>query len=160
MDEHRSRFRDGRDFVIITQPKELIGAYVNIKQGSAPTLSWGNYNALGLVRGGVLVAGVIYNAYEGANVNMHIGAEDGSRWLTKDFLFAAFEYPFNERGRKRVSAFMKSMNKRAIDLATNLGFEYEGRLPNYYWNDDAVMYGLVKEKCRFLNRKALLRKAA
>ncbi len=139
--------------MIITQPKELIGAFVSVRQGAKPDASWGpSFNALGLVRKDTLVAGVIYNAYEGANVNMHIGALDGSKWLTKEFLFAAFDYPFNELGRRRVTAFMASTNKRTIKFVKNLGFVYEGTMPHYYVDDDAVIYGLLREKCRFLRK--------
>ena len=140
--------------MIITQPKELIGAFVNVMQGWPAEASWGNHNAMGLVRGGKLVAGLIFNGYEGANVNMHISAIDGRKWLTPEFLFAAFDYPFNELGRKRVTAFMRSKNDRAISFAKNLGFEYEGTMKNYYADDDAVVYGLLRENCRFLMRKA------
>ena len=140
--------------MIITQPKELIGAFVNERQGCPAHASWGNFNAMGLIKGKTLVAGVIYNAYEAANVNMHIGAVDGARWLTREFLFAAFDYPFNELGRRRVSAFMRASNKKAISFIENIGFEYEGKLLHYYPKDDALMYGMVKEKCRFLLRKA------
>ena len=140
--------------MIITQPKELIGAFVNIKQGWPASASWGNFNALGLVRNGTLVAGVIYNCYEGANVNMHISAVDGCRWLTQDFLFAAFDYPFNELSKRRVTAFMRSKNARAIKFVKKLGFVHEGTMPNYYADDDAVVYGLLRENCRFLMRKA------
>lgn len=144
--------------MIISQPKELIGAFVNEKQGFPPETPWGNFNALGLVREGHLVAGVIYNSYEAANVNMHIGAVDGAKWLTREFLFAAFDYPFNQLEKRRVSAFMRATNERAIAFAKNLGFTYEGTLPHYYWKDDALMYGMVKERCRFL--RVPVRKAA
>lgn len=140
--------------MIIAQPKELIGAYVNIMQGVRPDASWGNFTALGLVRGDDLVAGIIYNAYEGANVNMHIGAEKGSRWLTPEFLFAAFEYPFNQLGKRRATAHMAASNKAAIKFAENLGFELEGKMRNYYADDDAVIYGMLRENCRFLLKRA------
>ena len=141
--------------MIITQPKELIGAFVNVMQGVPQEASWGpNYNAMGLVRSGKLVAGLIYNGYEGANVNMHIGAIVGAKWLNKEFLFAAFDYPFNELGKRRATAFMASTNKRTIKFVKNLGFVYEGTMPHYYVDDDAVVYGLLRENCRFLFRKA------
>jgi hypothetical protein len=147
--------------LIITQPKELIGAFVNVRQGLPQDTSWGNYNALGLVKNGTLVLGVIYNGYEAANVNMHIGAIDGARWMTREILFAAFDYPFNELKKRRASAFMRVSNKRAISFAENLGFIYEGTLKHYYWKEDAVMYGMTKENCRFLKmRPELLKKAA
>ncbi len=93
--------------MIITQPKEAIGGFVNIRQGLPPGTPWGPFNALGLVRNNELVAGVIYNNREGANVCMHIGAVDGAKWLNEEFLFAAFDYPFNELGKRRVTACLR-----------------------------------------------------
>lgn len=142
--------------MIITQPKELIGAFVNVRQGNRPDTQWGNYNALGYVRGGTLVAGVIFNGYEAANANMHVGAV-GTHWLTRDFLAAVFNYPFVQLGKRRVTAYMKSRNKKAIKFATHLGFEYEGRMNHYYAEDDLLVYGMLRDKCRYLQE---LRKAA
>jgi RimJ/RimL family protein N-acetyltransferase len=135
--------------VIITQPKELIGAFVNVRQGCKPDMSWGNFNALGLVRNGRLVAGVIYNCYEAANVNMHIGAI-GSHWLTRQFLFAAFDYPFNQLNKRRATAMIRKKNSRTRKFAEHLGFVYEGTMVNYYADDDLICYGMLRENCRFL----------
>lgn len=143
--------------MIITQPKELIGAFVNMKQGFPPETPWGNFNALGLVRNGHLVAGVIFNGYEGANVNIHVGAEAGSKWMTREFLHATFDYPFNQLGKHRVSAFIRATNKRTIAFVKNLGFSYEGKMQDFYTDGgDMVVYGLLRRKCRFLE----IRKAA
>jgi RimJ/RimL family protein N-acetyltransferase len=144
--------------MIISQPKEMIGAFVNVRQNFPPETSWGTYNALGLVSNGTLVAGVIYNCFEGANVNMHIGAVEGSKWMTQDFLHAAFDYPFNQLNRRRVSACINSHRKKAISFVENLGFEYEGLSKNFYENGDLLRYGMLRENCRFI--KDTFRKAA
>lgn len=143
--------------MIITQPKELIAAFVNLRQGFPPETSWGNYNALGLVRNGHMVAGVIFNGYESANVNIHVGAVAGSRWMTKEFLHAVFDYPFNQLGRRRLSAYIRSTNKKTIAFVKHLGFVHEGTLRDFYTDGgDMAVYGLLRSKCRFLD----LRKAA
>lgn len=143
--------------MIISQPKELIGAFVNVRQGFPPETSWGNFNALGLVRNGHLVGAVIYNGYEAANVNLHVGAVEGSRWATPEFLYAVFDYPFNQLGKRRISAYIRAKNKKTIAFVKNLGFQYEGMLKHFYPNgDDMAVYGLLRENCRFLS----MRKAA
>ena len=140
--------------MIISQPKEMIGAFVNIRQNFPPETSWGVFNALGLVNSGTLVAGVIYNCFEGMNCNMHVGAIDGSKWMTQEFLHAAFDYPFNQLRMRRVTACIHSSRNKAISFVKNLGFEYEGRMKHYYENGDMLLYGMLREKCRFLDRKA------
>ncbi len=141
---------------IVAQPKSEIGAFVNERQGLKPDHSWGYYNALGLVKRGDLVAGVIYNNVDGTNLCMHVGAIDGCRWLTPQFLFAAFDYPFNQLNMRRVTAPIKSGNRRAAEFVENLGFKRDGVLRNYYHDGDLQLYGLLRENCRFLE----MRKAA
>ena len=140
--------------MIIAQPKELIGAFVNVRQGLRPDSSWGDFNALGLIRGGRLVAGVIYNNFGGANANMHVGAEEGARWMTRDFLRAAFDYPFNQLKLRRLTACVHSNNRRAIRFDEHLGFKYEGTQRHYYTDGDMLIFGMLREECRFLERKA------
>lgn len=155
MERDRLCLQGRGNHLIISRPKELIAAFVNVRQGFPANASWGNYTALGLMRDGHLIAGAIYNCFEGANANIHIAA-DGHFWLTPDFLRAGFVYPFLQLGKRRITAFMPAGNKRAIRLAEKLGFSYEGTLRHYYPQDDAVNYGMLREECRFLE----MRKAA
>ncbi len=143
--------------MIIAQPKELIAAFVNHKQGQPLNMTWGDYNALGLIKNDELVAGVIYNNFGSTNVYLHIGAEDGCRWLNKEFLFAVFDYPFNQLGMRRITALVREKNKRARLFVENLGFVSEGRMRKFFRDGDGVIYGMLREECRFLNE---LRKAA
>lgn len=142
--------------MIIAQPKDLIGAFVNERQGVRPDNPWGSFTALGLLREGRLVAGVIYNNMAYDNIFMHVGALEGCRWMTPAFLHAAFDYPFTQLDRKRVTASIRSRNKRAQEFVKNLGFSYEGTMRCFYPDDDLVLYGLLREDCRYL----AMRKAA
>ncbi len=140
--------------MIITQPKELISAFVHVRQGNNPDTQWGPYAALGLVRSSRLVAGLIYNSEEASNICIHIGAEEGSRWLTPQFLFAAFDYPFNQLGKRRITALLREGNTKAINFVENVGFNLEGHLAHYYSDGTArIIYGMLREKCRFLDMK-------
>jgi RimJ/RimL family protein N-acetyltransferase len=142
---------------IISQPKELIAAFVNTRQGLDPLTPWVEpYSTLGLMREGRLVAGVVYNFLDGANVCMHIGAEEGGHWATPEFLLAVFDYPFNQLGRRRVTAMTKKRAKKTRAFVENLGFTYEGKCAHYFSDDDLIVYGMLRANCRFLD----MRKAA
>ncbi len=99
-----------------------------------------------------LVGGVVYNQFEAANVCAHIGAVEGKNWLTRDFLWAMFDYPFNQLGKRRITALVARKNKGARKFVDNLGFSYEGCLKHYYENDNLLVFGLLRENCRFLGR--------
>ena len=140
--------------MIVSQPKELIAAFVNMRQGLPHDNPWGNFTAIGLVRADTLVAGLIYNNAANTNICVHIGAVDGHRWGTPEFLFAAFDYPFNQLGMTRLTASVRSKNERMQAIVKKLGFSYEGTLREFYEDDDLKLYGLLKRECKYLMRKA------
>ena len=141
--------------MIIAQPKELIAQFVALRQGKPAHEQWGPFSALGLTRGDMLIAGVVYNNFEAANVCAHIGAVDGRHWMTRAFLHAMFAYPFEQMGKRRITALVARKNKHARKFVDNLGFTYEGCLKNYYENDSLIVYGLLRENCRFLHGRHL-----
>ena len=138
--------------MIIAQPKELIAQFVALRQEKPLMEPWGQYSAIGLVRDDMLIAGVVYNNFEAANVCAHIGAIEGKRWLTRDFLRAMFAYPFLELDKRRITVLTAKKNRTARKFVENMGFVYEGALKHYYPSDDLIVYGLLREKCRFLGR--------
>lgn len=136
--------------MIISQPKETIAAFVALAQGKPAREPWGNYTAIGLVRGGGLVAGVLYNNFEAGNVCAHIGAIPGGHWLTPSFLHAMFAYPFEQMGKRRITGLVARKNRKARRFIEKLGFKVEGTLAHYYERDDMIVYGLLRENCQFI----------
>lgn len=107
---------------------------------------------LGWAKQGELVAGVVYNEFNGVNINMHVAAI-GKRWMTREFLWAAFDYPFNQARAKRITAFIEDENAAAIQFDVHLGFQYETRMKDAYVNGDILIYVMRREDCRWLNMK-------
>lgn len=107
--------------------------------------------AIGLERNGVLVAGAVYEGYNGANVWVHLAAEPGARWMTREYLRYCFHYPFNEMGVKRLSGYVDASNQNAIRLNEHLGYRREallaGAAPD---GGDVIIYVMRKEDCRFI----------
>lgn len=111
--------------------------------------SWGEwYQAIGLEDDGKLIAGVVYNLYSGADIAMHVAGE--GRWLRREFTHAAFGYPFHQLKTRRVTSYTGSRNEKSIKLQMGLGFEYEGRMRHALPDDDVLIFGLLKEHCRYL----------
>lgn len=120
-----------------------------------PFPMWGEHTSIGLLRGEGehqrIAAAVIYNHFEAANVFMHIGAEEGCRWLNPQFIRVCFEYPFEQLQKNRVTALIAKRNKRAVKFVQKLGFSYEGCMPRHYADDDMLIYGMLREKCPYLS---------
>jgi RimJ/RimL family protein N-acetyltransferase len=108
--------------------------------------------AIGLEKDGKLIAGVIYEAYNGVNVWMHVGAEPGAKWLTRGYLKAAFVYPFVQLGCKRVSGYVECWNMEARKFDEHLGFKQEALLRGIASDGgDAIVYVMRREDCRYVD---------
>lgn len=110
-----------------------------------------NMKALGLVRDGRLVAGVLYEGFNGRNVWMHVAAEPGRQWMNRQYLWYCFHYPFNEMGVDRISGYVNASNQQAIAFDEHLGFQreatLEGAAPD---GGDVLIYVMRRHNCRFL----------
>lgn len=134
---------------IITQPNEAIGEFVSRMQNGAH-LPWGQFTSIGLVRDGELIAGVIYNNWSAANVCMHVAAMPGRMWLVPEYLYAIFDYPFNEHNLRRVTGIVPKKNAAARRLDEHVGFKLEGSLRHALPHDDLLVYGMLRRECRFI----------
>lgn len=140
--------------MIVAQPKEQIAAFVQEHGGGGP---FRDFSALGLMSGNELVAGVIYQHRTTHNVYVHMAAIPGAHWGNRELLYAAFDYPFNQMGVRRVTGLIPSRNAHSRKLAEHLGFKLEGNMRHAYADDDMLVYGLLKEECRWLSPDSVKR---
>ena len=106
--------------------------------------------AIGLLEDGKLIAGVVYNMYTGNGIMMHVAASK-PRWLNREFLKAAFAYPFLQLGCDRVTGLVRTDNTAAQRFDEHLGFVKEGVIRR--GDDDGcdlILYGMLHEECRWL----------
>lgn len=107
--------------------------------------------AIGLADSGALIAGVVYNYYTGASISMHVAATPGSRWMTRDYLYRCFAYPFVQLNCRRVTGLVRVDNLEAQRFDEHLGFQREGVLREAEEDGcDLIVYGMLKKDCRWL----------
>lgn len=107
--------------------------------------------AIGLERGGELVAGVVYEGYSGPNIWIHCAAVPGARWLNRDFLGVAFRYPFVQLHVERVTAYVEASNSACRRFVEHLGFGEEAVLTGAARDGaDVLIYVMWRRTCRFL----------
>lgn len=106
---------------------------------------------IGLERQGELVAGVLYEGWNGHNVWMHVAAVPGGRWLTRDYLRYCFVYPFDELGCSRVTGYVEASNTQARRFDEHLGFKQEAVLSGAASDGgDVILYVMRRADCRYL----------
>lgn len=95
------------------------------------------------------MAAVLFNGYTKTNICMHVVSE-GKHWMTKTYLFACFDYPFNQIGVKRITGVVESTNERALRLNEHLGFRREAILRDACESGDLILMRMYRDECRFL----------
>lgn len=107
--------------------------------------------AIGLRRNGEMVAAAIYEGFNGKNMWVHLAAEPGRRWMTRDFLRAGFAYPFLVCGVERLSGYVNSSNVEARRLNEHFGYRPEavlnGAAPD---GGDVLIYVMWRKDCRYV----------
>lgn len=107
--------------------------------------------AIGLEQDGELIAGVVFDLYTGPSISMHVAAVPGKRWMTKDFLWRCFAYPFLQLQCNRITGLVRADNLVAQKFDEHLGFKREGLLRKAAADGtDYVLYGMLREECRWL----------
>lgn len=122
---------------------------------AARTNEHGNFGAavgIGWARDERLVAGVVYNEWNGVNVCMHVASDGTRRWMTREFLRIAFDYPFNQAGVNRITGMVGEGNVQARRFDEHLGFRLETRLAGAHPTGDLLVYVMWRDECRWLRR--------
>jgi len=104
---------------------------------------------IGWERDGEMVAGVLYNNWNDTSVCMHIAAE-GRHWCSRKFLFAVFDYPFNEAGKRVILGMVGSRNREAMRFDLHVGFKLHTIIPDAHPDGELHILTMRREDCRWI----------
>lgn len=136
---------------IVTGQDELVANWIFQRTGG----TWsGDGKTIGLwdTNKNCLVAGVLYDSFNGANINISIAGE-GKEWLNREFLWFGFYYPFEQLNVRRMTGLVACDNKDSINWCERCGFVLEATLEKAHPSGDLYVYRLLKEDCKWLNLK-------
>lgn len=110
--------------------------------------------ALGIMRNGVMIGGVVYHAYYPEAKDIEASAAfSTSAWFRPRTTRALFAYPFEQLGCERLTLRTPRKNKAARRFAEHAGFKLEGvRRRAHDGRQDQMIYGLLKSECRYLGK--------
>jgi RimJ/RimL family protein N-acetyltransferase len=132
--------------VIWDRPQE-VGEWVCARIGGTFDLS--GATAIGLEKDGRLIAGVMYDHYNGRSIAMHVAGE-GGHWMTREFARACFGYAFNQLGVNKVIGLVDSTNESARRYDEHLGFRLEATITGAGRTGDLLIYSMTPEQCRWI----------
>jgi RimJ/RimL family protein N-acetyltransferase len=108
---------------------------------------------IGWVKHGKIVAGVAYANWNGVNVECHIASDGSRRWLTRQYLWTIFHYPFCQLGVKRITVCVGEGNADSTRFVKHLGFKLEAKLKDAHPTGDLQIFRMFANECRFLQVK-------
>jgi len=132
-----------------------IGKHV-VEWVAKQTNEFGNFGTeigIGWLRDGKIVAGVAYADWNGPNIVCHIASDRSRRWLTKQYLWTIFDYPFNQIGCKRITVCVGQGNRDSLRFVQHLGFALETTLESAHPSGDLLIWRMWRKDCRWLNGK-------
>ena len=107
------------------------------------------YAAIG-IKGNEIVSGVVFTRYHpGVSIELSI-ASVGSTWAVPDYFRSIFAYPFVQLDCQRATAIVASKNLKSRRLCERLGFLQEGICKYGFKDDDAIIYGIYRNNCRWI----------
>jgi L-amino acid N-acyltransferase YncA len=78
-------------------------------------------------------------------------------WISKDLLWACFDYPFTILYVKVILATVASTNTEALKLDRHLGFVDKAYIEDAHIDGDLVILAMRRENCRWLDIKCSLK---
>lgn len=97
--------------------------------------------AIGLEIDGEIVAGVIYENWNGTSFVVHIAADR----MTPGFIGAIFHYPFIHCGAKKVLAPIAESNTESVAFVEKLGFRLEHRILDAHPDGAIRLYSITAD---------------
>ena len=110
-----------------------------------------NTACIGQEKDGELIAVVGYNCFLPDSCQIHVASTD-VYWLSKDLLFAIFDYPFNKLKVKVIIAPICKDNVKSLNLCRKLGFEQVADIPYGHPNGDLIVVAMKRNQCKWLQQ--------
>ena len=133
--------------MIVSTPREALWAWLNTRLGTPLSQ---DFRAVGLVRDGCIQAVAGYNGWVGRSCCFH-GAIDDRAAISRTYLRAIFEYPFDQCGVTNLLALVSVENKLSLSFCERSGFKAIDRLTAAGLDgEDALLLKLERRYCSWL----------
>ena len=131
---------------VVLDQSQRVGEWVCAKTGGLyePQTS----AAIGVERDGEIVAGVLFDHFNGTSCCMHVATEPHG--MTRDLFRAAFAFVFTQLKLKKVIGLVEEANRAARRFDEHVGFTLETRIADASSGGDLLIYTMTPLQCRFL----------
>mgnify|MGYP003113161462 FL=1 len=133
----------------------IFGADDYLKQWAAARIGiegFGPSASIGVQRDGEIIAACVYHDLRDGQIEASIAASS-PKWATRSVLYGLFAYPFIQVGANRLLVTCSEGNAKAMKMNKQLGFVEEGRLRQMFGKHDAVLFGMLRNECKWIGVK-------
>lgn len=135
---------------VVFHADAIVAAWVEKHMGEPMKLD-PDMRAVGIVRDAKLAAGVVYDRYNGVNVEASVAVTD-PQCLTRNRLRLWLEYPFKHMGVRRITSVVAESNDRALRFNAQIGMRFEARLANAaHDGSDLIVLRMFAEECPWID---------
>lgn len=116
--------------------------------------TFGPCTTMGVIRQNKLIGGLVFHEYVPAYKSVMVSyAFDRPSWATPSVLHSVALFVFDQLGCNRLCTLTPRKNKRSRRFVEGIGFKYEGCARKGFGADDAIIYGMLRQECRWLKGK-------
>jgi hypothetical protein len=133
--------------MLVTDINMVLPMVMNRVQGVFPTQ---DVVGIGWEQGGTVVAGVVYDHFTGPCIVASIAVDDPH--MAREFLWAIFDYPFNQLGVGKILANVSADNEASLSMLKRMGFIREAYIEGVFPSGAMIIMSLVRENCVWLER--------
>jgi hypothetical protein len=111
-------------------------------------------SVLAVVRGNTTLGGVVYESYTGEGGSV-LGSLAGvtKHWLTKDFMYCAFDFAFNTMKVRKILGHVNANKTSVLAFDFALGFQFEAEIEGVYPDGNCIIVSMTRDQCRWLEPK-------
>lgn len=106
---------------------------------------------IGQEKDGELIGVAGYSNFYPKSCQFHVGSTS-PYWVTKDLLFAMFDYPFNKLKVEVIIAPICKENKKSLNFGRKLGFQQVADIPYAHPNGDLIVMIMKRNQCKWLQQ--------
>ncbi len=107
-----------------------------------------NMRCIGNRSGAALIGVVGLDDWDEASVQMHVAGY--GNWLTRDLLWATFDYAFNVAGVNVIYGLVPEVNTKSLRLGKHIGFKVEHVMQDAHPQGGLVLLAMRKKDCKYL----------
>ena len=101
---------------------------------------------------GEITMGVMYDHFTGSSITATIAIRQGET-VTRLFLKAIFDYPFEQLGCNLIIAYVAESNTKSVNFLKKAGFVPTAEIPGAYPEGPMHIYTMTKDQCRWLEKE-------